>query len=245
MGGQLSRFIVMVAVALLLVAVAMNGCGAGVMVGSGKSMTETREVSNFDGVAMSFVGDVEIVQGDEEKLVIIGDDNIVPLIKTEVQNGLLEIRTGPGIVAQPAVPLRYTLYVKELANVTLSGLANLHTADLRTERLTVVMSGAGNISVDALQADEVSVMLSGLGNATLGGEANRQRVDVSGAGSYTAGNLASAIADISLTGLGNATVRASEVLRINISGAGSVEYYGNPEVSKAVSGLGTIVAKGE
>jgi hypothetical protein len=230
---------------ILLAALVVNGCSLGAVVGSGKSMTETREVSNFDGVVMSFVGEMEIIQGDEEKLVITGDDNIVPLIRSEVRDGMLEIRTEPEMVGRPIVPLRYELTVKDLSTITLSGLADIHADALETEELRVVMSGAGNLAIDDLQADELSAVLSGLGGTELAGNVDTQKVVVSGAGNYGAGALASGVTDISLSGLGSATVRASEILRANITGAGSIEYYGQPEVSQSITGVGTIQAAGE
>ena len=35
-------------------------------------------------------------------------------------------------------------------------------------------------------------------------------------------------------------VHAEKTLRVSLSGAGSVEYYGNPELHKSVSGIGSI-----
>ena len=45
-------------------------------------------------------------------------------------------------------------------------------------------------------------------------------------------------------GLGGATVWATENLNANISGAGNVEYYGNPDVTTKISGLGNVTPKG-
>jgi hypothetical protein len=45
--------------------------------------------------------------------------------------------------------------------------------------------------------------------------------------------------------LGSATVRVSDLLRADISGGGSVRYYGNPTIDEQVSGLGQVEKLGD
>ena len=114
---------------------------------------------------------------------------------------------------------------------------------LETGDLTVDISGAGNLSIKNLQADSVDASMSGLGNLELSGKADRQSVSLSGAGNYDGGDLESGSADVRLSGLGNATVWATESLNASISGAGSIGYYGDPDVDENVSGLGDVTRR--
>ena len=228
-------------VAILVVgALALNACRLAIPAGSGVSTTEERSVADFDRLAFTFLGEMTIVQDGSESLTITGDDNIVPRIVTEVDDGMLTIRATPGTVGQPVVPLRYELHVKELSDITLSGLGSIDAEALRASRLRLVMSGAGSLAIEQLEADEVDSTLSGLGNVTVGGAVARQEVLVSGAGNYDGGALRSAVADVAVTGLGNADVNVSERLTAEISGSGSITYVGRPEVEQMVTGLGTI-----
>jgi len=72
---------------------------------------------------------------------------------------------------------------------------------------------------------------------------NAVRLD--GAGNYQGADLASRSTAIEINGLGNGIVRASETLHITINGGGTVSYYGSPQVSQSITGLGDIKNLGE
>lgn len=230
----------LIMVTLVVGALALNACRLGIPAGSGVSHTEERSVRDFDRVAFTFLGEMTIVQDGSESLTITGDDNIVPRIVTEVADGMLTIRSTPGSVGQPVVPLRYELHVKDLSGITLSGLGSIDAEALRASRLRLVMSGAGSLEIEQLAAEEVDSTLSGLGNVTIGGEVTHQEVLVSGAGNFAGEALRSAVADVAVTGLGSAAVNVSERLTAEISGSGSITYVGRPEVEQTVTGLGSI-----
>jgi hypothetical protein len=229
---------------LLLVLAVLAGCGVGLVVGSGKTVTEERAISGVDGVALTFVGDLRIKQGDEEKLVITADDNVLPLITTEVNDGLLTIGSKSTLGIPVINDLHYDLTVRNLNSLQLSGAGSAQMDELKTGDLAVGVSGAGNLSIKDLQADRVTANLSGVGNLELGGKADRQTISLSGAGSYSGGDLETGSTDVTLSGLGGATVWATEKLNATISGAGNVEYYGNPDVTSKVSGLGNVTPQG-
>jgi hypothetical protein len=245
MASNFRRRAMVIATAVMLAALVLAGCGVGLVVGSGKTVTEEREISGVEGVALSFVGDLQITQGDEEKLVITADDNVLPLITTEVNNGILTIGGRSTVGMQVMSPLRYDLTVRDLNSVRLSGAGNAEMDGLETGDLKVEISGAGNLAIRDLKAERVDATLSGLGNVELGGEAQRQAVRLSGAGSYSGGDLQTGSAKIELSGLGGATVWATESLDVRISGAGNVEYYGDPQVTQEIGGLGNVEGLGE
>lgn len=88
----------------------------------------------------------------------------------------------------------------------------------------------------------MTVNLSGLGSANLGGEVNQQVVNLSGAGSYYADDLRSQTAAVNISGVGGAEVWAIETLNAETSGAGNIEYKGNPQVTQQIGGLGRITS---
>ena len=232
-------------VGLLAVMALLAGCSVGATVGSGKVATETRAVSGVEAVEFAFVGDMTITQGDEESLTITGDDNILPLIKSDVTGGVLRVYTQGVNMAQSITPLRYELKVKDLSRMTLSGAGSINAPELTTERLRATVSGAGTLRVDALAADALEVSLSGIGDANIAGVVERQQVTLAGAGTYFGEELRSGVADTTISGLGNAKVWVTEKLNATISGAGSIEYKGDPQVTQQVSGVGSVNAAKE
>jgi hypothetical protein len=184
---------------VLVAALLLGGCGLGLVVGSGNTVTEERDISNVEGVALSFIGDLRITQGSEEKLVITGDDNVLPLITTEVRDGVLTIGSRSTLGIPMVTQLRYDLTVRDLSSLRLSGAGNAEMDGLETGDLAVTVSGAGNLAIKDLQANRVTARLSGVGNVELSGKAARQAVTLSGAGSYSAGELQTGAADVSLS----------------------------------------------
>ena len=61
------------------------------LTGSGNMATETRDVSDYQNVEISGIGDAQIIQGEKEGVEITADDNVLPYIETVVHNGTLRI----------------------------------------------------------------------------------------------------------------------------------------------------------
>lgn len=235
---------------IVLTILFLAGCGLGsfkAVSGSGNVVTETRNVSNFSAVSLDGVGELTVTQGDTEGLTITAEDNLMPLIKTTVENGTLVIAEGnpqTGEIIRPTKPLIFDVKVKNLNAVTLSGAGNLHSPALKTDKFTLTLSGAGSARLDQLQASDVTTTLSGAGSVDAAGQVSSQKAVLSGLGSYRAGDLKSATAEVQISGAGSAVVWVSDSLTANISGAGSVQYYGTPNVSQNISGAGAIKSLG-
>lgn len=234
------------AVLLLLVAIfGITACNATIVNGSGDLITETREVSGFDGIELSGSGEVIITQGGDESLTVETDDNVMEHVRTEVRGGTLHLGFEEGLNLIDPTRLVFTVGVDDLSELSISGSGNVESDSLDTDRFSVTVSGSGNVQIDDLTADSVEARISGSGNVDLAGEATTQDVTISGSGKYRAGDLQSDTAEASISGSGEATVWVTESLDSNISGSGSVDYYGRPSISTSGSGSGKINSLGE
>ena len=220
-----------------------DGSGSQTVKGSGNVVTEARQVSGFDQVGVTGSGHLSIVQGDTESLTIEADDNLLPLIKSEVSGGLLKI--GPeNVNLSPSRTIRYQLKVKNVRGLLLAGSLEAEAPSIQTDHLRLVISGSGSIHVPKLEAGELVVQVSGSGNVQLAGKVNRQTVQISGSGNYRAGDCESQETGIQVSGSGDATVWAHQKLDAHVSGSGDVSYYGSPQVNTQVSGSGGVHPKG-
>jgi hypothetical protein len=214
---------------------------------SGTVVTETRDVSGFDAVDFSSIGDLTIQPGEREGLTLEGQDDLLRLLKTEVRNGTLHIRfdeRNGWVSVYPTRPLRLTLTVVELESIRLSGAGNVIVNDLTAGHLQANLSGAGTLNFANLEAEALNCNLSGAGSLDATGTANRLDLVVSGLGSFNGADLSTQATKVTLSGTGSATVWATSQLDATLSGLGSVTYYGDPIVHKTVSGLGNIVHRG-
>jgi hypothetical protein len=216
--------------------------------------TETREVSDFDRVALAGFGDMVIRKGEEESLTIEASPEILGRIKTEVKDGKLTIRfsqnwldwIGEVLSAGFAgMRVRYDLTVKELTALAITGAGRVQVANIETDHLALELRGAGQLSIESLDAERLEIDLSGAGQIKVEGRVTEQTVNITGAGGYDAPNLESQRAKATLTGLGGATVWVVEDLEVTIRSVGSVSYYGAPKVSKRITGIGSLNSLGD
>ncbi len=233
--------IVLIMVLISILAIFTVSCKwtVGLVRGSGDIATEEREVSGFHKVHLSGVGNLIITQGDKESLLIEADDNIIPLISTEVSRERLTISFRKGYSFIPTSKIKFYLTVKDLDEISLSGAGYISCEDFKTENLELDVSGAGDIDFK-INAERIEITLSGAGGITLSGKVDSQQVDMSGAGKYNGENLESRECEITVSGAGTATVNVSEELDVTIKGVGSVDYTGTPHIEQDISGLGKI-----
>jgi Putative auto-transporter adhesin, head GIN domain len=195
------------------------GCNVTGVQGSGKAAHEARQVAAFDAIDVRGALDVEITAGSAQQIAIDGDDNLVPLVHTEVSGHILTIRTERSYHAK--VPL--------IAHVAMPSFTGLD------------LSGAGNVRVEHIAGGDVALTVSGAGKLTAAGSAHELDVDLSGAGSIDAEALHVEHALVKLGGTGDVDVNASNALSVRISGAGHVRYDGHPaQLYKQISGVGSL-----
>jgi hypothetical protein len=181
-------------------------------------ITETRDVTGFDEVALFGSGDVVIEVTGTESLTVEADDNLLPLLETTVRNGRLELSTKASVA--PTRGIKYTITVVTLEGVSVSGSGNVVAAGVDSPEFSVDISGSGKVS-PAGAADELSVVIAGSGR--YGGE-----------------DLVADNATVEVSGSGAAVVNATDRLDVDISGSGHVEYIGNPSVTESISGSGDL-----
>jgi hypothetical protein len=211
----------------------------GLVRGSGNVEKEERDVSGIDEIDFSGMGNLIITQGEEESLVVEADDNILPLIETDVFGDTLSLGYKTGYNFIPTSNVRFYLTVIDLDKISLKGAGKIDCDNLETDELEFEISGAGDIDF-TIDADDLKVSSSGAGDMDFSGKVQSQDVDISGVGRYNSKELESKECTVTLSGAGSATVNVTEELDIKISGVGNVYYIGAPRIKQSISGLGKI-----
>jgi Putative auto-transporter adhesin, head GIN domain len=209
------------AVALLAVLLVVAACS--VTKGSGKVVSQTRKVTGFTKVELSGSGELTIEKTGVESLTISVEDNLLPQLTSEVSGDTLTLGTKPNTTVVPTKPITYSLTVKDLNGIAVSGSGSVRVSNLTTNSLTTQISGSGTISAS--------------------GTVNDQAVDISGSGRYQAEQLTSKTAKVQISGSGHASVLATDLLDVKISGSGTLTYGGNPQITQEISGSGKLIKK--
>ena len=225
-------------IATLVGILLLAGCAT--IRGSGNIKTESRSVSGFTAVDLSGSGHLTIEQTGTESLTIEAEDNILPLLTSDVSNGTLRLGVKDNTNVLTTKTINYRLTVRDLNNLIVSGSGEATAASITAGKFTITLSGSGEVTAASITASQFTVILSGSGKVTLGGTADSQAITISGSGHYDAAKLASKSAIIDISGSGTAVVMPSDTLDATIGGSGSVEYIGNPTVNQNITGLGSI-----
>jgi Putative auto-transporter adhesin, head GIN domain len=190
--------------------------------GSGNIATDKRNVSGFRGVDVGNVFQVEITAQKDFSVEVEGDDNLLALVRTEVDGGVLKIDASRRI--SPTSPIRIRISAPDIDNLEVSGAASVAVTDIKNNGLSVDSSGASKVSVS--------------------GETGKLTVDVSGATRVDAENLKAENASVDASGASHVGVNVTGVLKTNASGASKIAYVGAPaSVEKKTSGGSSVSQK--
>ena len=216
---------------------------------------------NADRVHFSALGDVRIIQGEEESLQAEGSAEALEHIKVEQEGRDLHIRlyTWYDFLFRPR-PANFILKMKKLERFDISGSAEMSAEKISAEHLELGISGSARIRVGEVTAasveasssgsghfdlaqintGEIKTALSGSGSFRLDGKAEKLTVRISGSGEVEAGQLAVQKAEIHISGAARIVSQVSDDLDVHVSGSGEILYQGTPQIRQAISGSGSI-----
>lgn len=227
---------------LLIASICFISCDS--ISGNGNVRNEKRDISNINAVKTSGSIDVEINSGDTYSLTVENDENLIPYIVTEVNNGVLDIhyKNGYSIMNDHA---KVIVTVPTLDKIITSGSGDISTNGVIKSANEIEMntSGSGNIKAE-IDAPSVKVSGSGSGDIELSGRTKDFNCRISGSGDIKCSNLKSENADIHVSGSSDVHVFASVSLKVNVAGSGDVYYSGNPPNPEIhIAGSGTVQAE--
>lgn len=212
------------------------------VIGSGKVITQSREVGDFSRISFSGMGDLLISQSNYPGLSIDAEDNIIDFLKTEVYDGTLHVnfKDANAFNIHNTKPIVIKASVTKLEGIRFSGSGSIATQNqLDINDLKLSISGSANVDLN-VKGNKLTTILSGLGQITSRGSVNSQEIWLSGSGIYQGQDLTSETVTINLSGAGKVTIDAKRSLDVSISGAGTVWYLGDPKIHQVISGSGKL-----
>jgi hypothetical protein len=223
-------FIAALAVGVILASVSSFGKVSGKLFsfnfggvrGSGAMKTETRDVSGFSAIDVSGAFEVEIVAQKDFSVEVEADDNLLELIKTEVDGDTLKIRSEKSI--KSGSPLKIRISAPNIESLDLSGASKINLVNLSSDSLHLDSSGASKIKIE--------------------GTTKTFEVEMSGASKLDAENLKAENVSVDSSGASSAYVYVTGELKADLSGATNVTYSGSPKnVQKKISGASSVKEK--
>jgi hypothetical protein len=216
--------------------------GAGPTVdGSGNVIDQPRAVGPFRGLVVSGPIDVRLKAGDAERVVVHADDNIVPLIETQVVDGRLEVGVRSGTSFRTRSRMYADVTFRELSSVLIKGSGDVRADRIAAPIFETTIRGSGDVVIDALESEAVAVSISGSGDFTASGRAPKVGIVIVGSGDVRADKLEAREVAVRIRGSGDVRVHAASSLQVDIAGSGDVRYRGEPVLTKKVAGSGDVL----
>ena len=212
---------------LLLLVVVVLSLGAGCrmihdeIAGSGKRQKEKRDFGPFSSISTEGAFDITIACQKPQSLEIEGDDNILPLVSTEISNNVLHIRNLRGYSVSE--PITLSISMPDLEGISASGAGTIEVSGLKNEKFEIDANGAPTIKAS--------------------GETKVLKIDANGAGKIDAHRLRGARVEVDSKGVSRIEVYAAEQLDVTVSGPSHVVYQGDAVVNKTVNGPGSVEKK--
>ena len=189
--------------------------------GSGHAIDETRTLGAFRHIRLKGSFDVEAEIGDHESVVVHADDNVAPLIRTELVDDTLVVDERPRLWIDPRTRITVRITTRAIEGVE----------DI----------GSGNLDLRGLKGGNLDLKLIGSGDIRGSGQLDKLHAELVGSGDIKFGKVPSRRVDVILNGSGNASVQARDRLEVHLNGSGNILYSGHPaDVAGRVNGSGSL-----
>ena len=214
--------------------------------GNGKMISSSRNVPEYDGVALTGSMTVELVSGTEGKLQIEAEENLIQYITTKIKGRQLEVSVENGYNLRPGKNKGIKIIVpfEDLDKLSVTGSGDIKALDaIRAENFRINVTGSGEIQLP-LQAKNTRAGITGSGDISLSGSSENFRCEITGSGDISAFDFKCKYVDADITGSGDIRVFASEELKARVPGSGDIEYRGNPKKEDfKTMGSGSVTKK--
>lgn len=211
--------------------------------GSGKIISETRAVGNFDGITVGGSFDVEVKIGPVTSVVVEADDNIMKYIVTTISGSTLRIRTED-LNNYSDVHMKVYITTPSITTIKASASAEVDVNDIITSDNKLVFKASSSASIKAeVNAPEVETEASSSGTINISGKTKTHSTGASSSGDIKAFGLLSENTTADVSSSGSVQVHASVTLNAKASSSGSVEYKGAATVQKSESSSGSVEKK--
>jgi hypothetical protein len=210
---------------LFLLAAVLFSCKKDVIRGNGNTITQTKTVAPFTAVETHYDIQAIITYGTTQQVEVSGYENLLNILETPVENGVLKLKFNPDYNTVRNVNVVARIQLPALTGATIHGSNNIEVKNFANgNAFTGQIHGSGtlNVSNSAFQV------------ATL---------RINGSGDIEARGLQAKEATAHINGSGNVSITVADNLNVTVNGSGNVNYWGNPAVEASIQGSGRVIKK--
>jgi len=236
--------------------------------GSGKIITEEKDVTDFTSIDVEGTFEVEIIRSDSFSTTITADSSYFDYVAVSKEGETLKIYLNPrhtftdftlearDLKAKITMPVLHRLNLSGASNGTVagfkssedfilevSGASSVDMDDIEVGDIGFTISGASKVSGN-VTAGDASFTVSGASKAELGGSGNNILLNASGASTVNLVDFPLNDAVVHLSGASEATLNVKGRMDCILSDAARLYFLGNPTMGNiSVTGASTIKHK--
>lgn len=254
----------LILVVMVLSATVLTGCiRVDLTQDAGPITTAQYAFTDFTGIEVGNAFEVTITPSDNYSVTITAGENVFSHLNVHKSGSTLVIEVDNWFINWYVSP-KLDVTMPVLTYLELSGASKgtalgfrssedfrLHVSgasdlemDIESHYFTADISGASKVT-GRLIATDCDIDLSGASRISLTGSGGDIRLDCSGASTVDMADFSVDNADIDFSGASSGSLVVNGRLDVELSGASTLEYYGNPTMGKSdISGSSTIRHKG-
>jgi hypothetical protein len=241
---NLTRLVVLWLLALTAVSCQFNLSGFDTIEGEGNVQQEVRKLdSGFTNLKVQQGLEVEITQGIMSTLVVEADENLLPIIKTEVENGTLKIYSDKNIRKAKSKKIRIEL--TDLEGIEISSGASVVIAQAFASTNLSIETSSGSTFKGLLEIENLRAESSSGSTIEMRGMAIKGRLESSSGSTIKAESLKIHNAEAEASSGSTIHIWPHATLDAQASSGASVLYHHNPAQIKTNTSSGGSVNKAE
>lgn len=213
--------------------------------GEGPIVTRILSVDNFSGVNIATSPNIIIKQGTQLEVKAIGQDNIIDLIDTDVENGVWKVKFTSAVSGNFDLSIEITTPSINSLEASSSGSIMINNFTNQTNNLFIETSSSGNITLNQFEGiSSLEAITSSSGNIYANEDISTLQnlmVTLSSSGNYQGFTLSGDHSIVKSSSNGKVELKANNSLDVTISSSGNVYYKGAPTINKTITSSGILV----
>ena len=230
------------------------------IIGTGKIVSQEYNYKDFTNVEISNAFKYEISRSDSFSVKAATHENIIDRLDVTVSGNTLIVRFKAGVFSTDA---SVVITMPGLNKLVVSGASRGNARGFKSsDALDLEVSGASQLDMDFeagntninvsgastatgnLKAGDSRIEVSGASGCNIKGSASQATIEVSGASHFDSPEFQMQNTDIKVSGASRADIYTRGTLNLEVTGASTLDYSGNPILSKVnVSGASKLNSK--
>jgi hypothetical protein len=252
-------FLIIALTGLIAILITSTSC-IGYVVGVGSLADKEYSYTGFNNIEISSFLKFDISRSDSYRVVVSTYQNVFEYLDISQSGGTLIVRFKLGKYNNDT---KVTITMPEINQLKVSGASTGSIKGFQsTNPYDLEVSGASQLDMDVeagqakiessgattitgrLIAQNAQINVSGASGCEISGSTGSGNIEVSGASHFDSPNFQMQNTDINISGASRASIYTKGTLNLELSGASTLDYSGNPILSKVdISGASKINSK--